>query len=174
VETLKPDVLVLDLMMGGMHGIEVTRQVRKKVPTTRIVVLSMHANEAYVVASLRSGASGYVLKDSAPTDLLTAIRKAAAGHRYLSDVLSERAIEAYTTEEREGEEDPYDTLTEREREVFHLAVEGRTSAEIADMLHISRRTAETHRSSLMRKLHIHGRAELMRYAIERGIVLTNR
>jgi two-component system response regulator NreC len=174
VEKLQPDVLVLDLMMGGVHGIEVTRQVPKLSPRTRVVILSMHSNEAYVVACLRAGARAYVLKDSDPEEFVTAIRRAAQGQRFLSSVLSERAVEAYAAGEKNAEDDPCSTLTNREREILHLAAEGRTSAEIADMLCISRRTADTHRSRLMRKLHVHSQAELIRYAIERGIVLSDK
>lgn len=169
-ERLKPDVLVLDLMMPGLTGLEVSRQVGKLSPQTRVVVLSMHANEAYVLETLRNGAYAYVLKDSGAEDLVTAVRQAAAGHRFLSPPLSERAIEAYQFRAGASSADPYETLTDRERQVFQLAAEGHTSTEIAARLGISPRTAETHRTNLMRKLNLRGHSELIRYALRRGIV----
>ena len=169
-ERLRPDVLVVDLMMPGLGGLEVVRQVRQRVPGTRVVVLSMHANEAYVLEALRNGASGYVLKDASVTELLQALRTAHQGHRYLSPVLSERAIAAYIEQARPTPVDLYDTLTTREREVLHLAAEGRTNAEIAARLTISPRTAETHRANLLRKLGLQNQTDLIRYALRRGLL----
>ena len=169
-ERLRPDVLVVDLMMPGLGGLEVVRQVRQRVPGTHVVVLSMHANEAYVLEALRNGASGYVLKDASVTELVQAVRTAHQGHRYLSPVLSERAIAAYVEQARPTPVDLYDTLTTREREVLHLAAEGRTNAEIAARLTISPRTAETHRANLLRKLGLQNQTDLIRYALRRGIL----
>lgn len=170
VERLTPDVLLIDLMLPGLSGLEVTRQVSHRVPTTRILILSMHANEAYVLQALSSGASGYILKGSSAEDVVRAIHEVMQGHRFLSPPLSERAIEAYMQKAQNAMLDPYDALTAREREVLHLAAEGRTNAEIASELSISPRTAEVHRANLMRKLSLHNQTELIRYALRRGIL----
>jgi len=170
VERLKPTILLLDLMMPGLNGLEVTRQVRQRWPETRVLILSMHANEAYVLEALRSGAAGYVLKDASAADLIQAVHEVAAGRRYLSPPLSERAIEAYVQRAEVASADDYETLSTREREVLQLAAEGRTNAEIAARLFISPRTVETHRANLMRKLGLHNQTELVRYAIQRGII----
>lgn len=170
VEQLQPDVLLLDLMMPGLGGLEITRQVSKRFLQTRIVILSMHANEAYVVEALSAGATAYVLKKSSPSELVQAIRDAALGQRYLSEPLSERLIDAYIQKIKSDLVDPYETLTEREREVLHLAAEGNTSAEIAARLSISNRTVEMHRGNMMHKLGLHSQADLIRYALRRGIL----
>ncbi|MFH1008233.1 MAG: response regulator transcription factor [Candidatus Latescibacterota bacterium] len=170
VERLKPDVLVLDLMMPGLNGSEITRRVRRRSPGTRVVVLSMYDNKAYVLETLEAGAMAYVLKVSPCEELVRAIREVAAGRRYLSPPLSEYVIEAYVRRIRESRLDPCDTLTKREREVLCLAAEGHSSTAIADRLFISPRTAETHRANMMHKLGLHTRTELVRYAIQRGII----
>ena len=169
-ERLQPDVLVLDLMMPGLNGLEVARQVSQRSPRTRIVILSMHSNEAYVLEALRNGATGYVLKDSSAADLVRAVREVTAGRRYLSPPLSERAIEAYTQKAKVAALDLYETLTTREREVLHLAAEGHTNREIADRLHISPRTVEVHRANMMHKLGLRTQTDLIRYALRRGIL----
>ena len=170
VERLRPDVLVLDLMMPSLNGLEVTRQVSQRSPRTHVVILSMHANEAYVLEALRAGAVAYVLKESTSAELVRAVREAVAGRRYLSPPLSERAIEAYMQKAESATLDPYETLTAREREVLHLVAEGHTNAEIADRLFISRRTVETHRANLMRKLGLRTQTDLISYALRRGIL----
>jgi DNA-binding NarL/FixJ family response regulator len=170
VERVKPDVLVLDLMMPGLNGLEVARQVTKRSPQTRVVVLSMYANEPYVLQALRNGASAYVVKDASPNELPKAIREAAAGRRYLSPPLTDRAIEAYLTRAGAASLDLYETLTTREREVLHLAAQGLSNAQIASRLSISPRTAETHRANLMHKLDLHNQSDLIQYAVRRGIV----
>jgi len=169
-ERLKPDVLIIDLMMPSLNGLEATRQVSQRSPHTRVVILSMHANEAYVLEALRNGAAGYVLKDSSAADLVHAVREVVAGRRYLSSPLSERAIAAYIQKASDVTLDPYEMLTNREREVLHLAAEGNTNAEIADQLSISPRTAETHRANLMHKLGLRTHTDLIRYALRRGIL----
>jgi two-component system, NarL family, response regulator NreC len=170
VERLRPDLLVVDLMMPGLGGLDVLVQVRQRVPQTRAIVLSMHADESYVLAALRNGAVGYVLKNAGVEDLLRAIRAVLGGQIYLSAPLSERAMVSYVERARESAGDAYDALTPREREVLHLVAEGRTSAEIAQRLSISPRTAEIHRTNLMRKLDLHSQTELVRYALRRGII----
>ena len=167
---LCPDVLVLDLMMPGLGGLEVTLQVGKRSPQTRVIILSMHADEAYVLEALRNGAAGYVLKESSADELVQAVREVVAGRRFLSSPLSERAIDAYVSKAQEVALDRYETLTAREREVLHLAAEGHTNAEIADRLSISSRTAETHRANMMRKLALRSQTDLIRYALRRGII----
>jgi DNA-binding NarL/FixJ family response regulator len=170
VKRLEPDVLIVDVMMPGLNGLEVTRQVCQRSPQTRVVVLSMHANEAYVIETLRAGAAAYVLKESTSDELVRAVRRAVAGHRYLSPPLSERAIEAYVQKAESAPLDPYETLTTRERQVLQLAAEGHTNADIAARLFISPRTVETHRAKLMRKLKLYTRTDLIRYALQRGII----
>jgi DNA-binding NarL/FixJ family response regulator len=169
VERLQPDVLVLDLMMPGLNGLEVLRQARQRRPDLIVIVLSMYANEAYVVEALRHGARAYILKEAGSSDLIHALREALAGRRYLSHPLSDRMIQAYIEKAQVEPDDPYDLLTERERQVFHLAAEGRSNAEIADRLSIGVRTVETHRANLMRKLGLNSHAELIRYAAQRGL-----
>ena len=170
VEKLLPDVLVVDLMIPGLNGLEITRQVRQRSPMTRIIILSMHANEPYVLEALKNGASGYVLKDSSGTDLIQAVRSVASGQRYLSPPLSERAVEAYMMKSQETTFDSYEGLTDREREVLQLAAEGLSNPDIAARLSISPRTVETHRANLMRKLGLKTQTDLIRYALKRGIL----
>jgi two-component system, NarL family, response regulator NreC len=170
VERLKPNVLMLDLMLPRLNGLEVTRRVSKSAPATRVLILSMHASEAYVIEAMRNGAVGYALKDVGPAELVKGVRDVAAGRRYLSPPLSEWAIEAYLEKAAGAPFDPYATLTAREREVLQLAGEGFTSSQIGDRLGISGRTAETHRSNLMRKLDLHNQVDVVRYARARGLV----
>lgn len=170
VKKLSPDVVVLDLMMPGLNGLEAARQIRKERPQTGIVILSMYDDEGFVLEALANGSSGYVLKDAGSADLARAVREVAAGHRYLSPSLSDRAIEAYQRLGHAGTLDKYDTLTTREREVLQLSVEGHTNSEIATRLGISVRTAETHRSRVMHKLGVHTQTDLIRYALRRGII----
>jgi two-component system response regulator NreC len=156
--------------MPGLNGIEVTRQIRKRSPHTKIVILSMHADDEYVLEALRCGANGYVLKDAGATELVEAVRDVANEKRYLSPELAERAIDAYVRQTQETTLDRYETLTDREREVLHLAAEGLTNTEVAARLSLSSRTIENHRANMMRKLGLHNQTELVRYAIKRGII----
>lgn len=169
-ERLQPDVLVLDLMMAGINGLEVTRQLNKKFPKIAIVILSMHSNEAYVLESLRSGARAYILKESPPEELIHAVKEVFAGRRYLSNPLTERAINAYTNTIEAKTVDPYEQLTTREREILQLTAQGQTNVEIAERLFISPRTVETHRTNLMRKLELHNHAQLIQFAIQHEII----
>jgi DNA-binding NarL/FixJ family response regulator len=170
VERLRPEVLVVDLMMPGLGGLEVVRQIHQKHSDVRIAVLSMHANEAYVVEALKNGASAYVLKQAPARALVEAIRAIAAGGRYLSPPLSEDKIAAYQQRTRAATVDLYDTLSTREREVLKLAAEGLTNAAIGERLQIGKRTVETHRANLIRKLDLKSQADLVRFAIHRGLV----
>jgi two-component system response regulator NreC len=170
VERFGPAILVADLMMPGLNGTEVARQVVRRYPQTRVILLSMHVNEAHVMEALRNGASGYVRKDANAADLIRAIREVAAGHLYLSPPFSDKAIEAYRKRAEEAAIDPYTSLSEREREVLHLAAEGLGNTEVGGRLGISPRTVETHRANVMRKLGLHRQMDLVRYALRRGIV----
>lgn len=171
VEHLNPRVLVLDLMLPGLNGLEVTRQLTKRESPTKVVILSMHANEAYVLAALRNGAAAYVLKDSSASDLVRAVREVLGGRRYLSPPLSEPAMAMYLEKAKTSNNlDIYETLTSREREVLQLAAEGHTTSEIATRLFISPRTVETHRANFMHKLALRTQTDLIRYALQRGIL----
>jgi DNA-binding NarL/FixJ family response regulator len=172
ITQLQPEMAVLDVRLPDLDGIEVARRTRETSPRTKVVILSMHGDEPYVLDALRHGVLGYVLKGSATTDLLTAVHAAMEGRRFLSPPLADRAIEAYarggTLDARPP--DRYELLTAREREVLHLAAQGLGNTEIGDRLAISPRTAETHRANLNRKLGIQSQTELVRFAIARGIV----
>jgi DNA-binding NarL/FixJ family response regulator len=170
VAQLKPDILIVDLMMPGLNGLDITRQIERYSPTTNIIVLTMHADESYVRKALASGAKGYVLKDSKITDLLQAINAVLAGGRYLSPPLSERVLDVYLQNAEETNEDSYERLTNREREIFQLVAEGNTSPQIAERLSISSRTVEVHRSNIMRKLNLYSHTDLIRFAIRQGIL----
>lgn len=170
VEKLQPNLLVVDVMMPGLNGLEVARQVLSRSSNTRIVVLSMHSDEAYVLEALKNGVLGYVLKDSSVDDLIRALNDVSCGMLYLSPPLSQRAIQSYTQRAQETVSGPYSQLTGREREVMQLTVDGLTNAKIAERLSISPRTAETHRANLMRKLNVRTQAELIRLAFRTGIL----
>ncbi|HEV3214690.1 MAG TPA: response regulator transcription factor [Vicinamibacterales bacterium] len=169
-EALKPDVLILDLMLPNLGGLQILRELRKLQLPTRVVVLSMHSSEAYVTEALGLGALGYVIKDSGADDLIRAVRQVAAGRSFLSPPLSESLLEAYNQRLQATSRDPYETLTTREREVLLLAAQGHTSAEIAAQLAISPRTAESHRSNLMQKLGLRSQSDLIRFALRRRIL----
>lgn len=169
-ERLQPDVLVLDLMMKNLSGLEVARQVKQRVSRSRVVILSMHSDVAYVVEALRAGAIGYVLKESGAEELIQAVRAAAAGRRYLSSPITEESLRDYLQRAEKSGPNPVDTLTPREREVLHLTAEGCSGTEIADRLFISSRTVESHRANLMRKLGVRNQKELIRFAVQRGIL----
>ena len=172
VARLTPDALVLDLMMPGLNGLEVIRHVHRRSPDVRIIVLSMHADEGYILEALRNGAVGYVLKDASADNLITAVRTAAAGTRYLSPALNETVSIELSRQALEAAPDPYEKVTAREREVLQLAAEGHTNEAIAAMLFISRRTAEVHRTRVLEKLHLHNQTGLVKYAIRKGLVST--
>lgn len=168
-EALKPDVLVVDMMMPGLNGLEVLRQLKRISPLTHAIVLSMQSVNAYVVEALNLGADGYVLKDTGPSELINAIHAVTQGSRYISEKLLER-LETNGRNVEDAPMDTYQTLTAREREILQLTVEGKSSTEIGEKLVISPRTVEVHRSKLMKKLALHNQTELIRYAIKRGIL----
>ena len=169
-ESLRPAIMIVDLMMPNLNGLEVLRQVSRRSPKTRMIVLSMQSAEPYVVETFRSGAIGYVLKDSAPDELINAIQLALLNVKYLSPKLPERLLDIITKPMEQAKLDLYETLTDREREVFQMATEGKTAPEIARLLSISPRTVELHRGRMMKKMGFHSQTELVRYAIKRGIL----
>jgi DNA-binding NarL/FixJ family response regulator len=169
VDKHKPALLILDLNMPRMHGLEVLKQVRASSPQTRVIVLSMHNDEPYVIEALRAGAAAYLLKGSESQEIAQAFKDVMAGRRYLSAPLSEWAINALTTRVADTT-DPLATLSPREREVLQFAAEGYGNPEIAEKLFISPRTAETHRTNLMRKLALQSQTDLVRFSIRKGII----
>jgi two-component system, NarL family, response regulator NreC len=170
LDSLKPDVIVLDVMMPRLGGLEVARQVRRRSPGTKVVILSMYADEAYVLEALRAGALAYVLKSCSPDEFVAAIKEAALGRPYLSPPLSDIAIRAYINAAQASSLDAPEPLSPREREVLHLAAQGYTTSHISDILSISKQTAQTHRRNMMRRLKLHSQTDLVRYAIEKGIL----
>nr|ALS88807.1 helix-turn-helix domain protein [uncultured bacterium] len=173
VEKNQPDILILDLMMPGLNGLEVARLVRQRSPATRIVILSMHKDEAYVVEALQAGALAYVLKDAGLDEIVRAIRQVLAGQRYLSPPLSDDNITSYMDQAKTASLDRYQTLTAREREILQLTAEGLSGVEIGERLFISPRTVESHRANMMRKLRLRNQRQLVRYAMERGLLSKN-
>ncbi|MEW6027928.1 MAG: response regulator [Chloroflexota bacterium] len=167
----RPDVVLMDIGLPDMSGIEAARQIKSSHPGVAIVALTIHEDEEYFFKMLEAGASGYVPKRAAPEELLTAIRAAAAGEVYLYPSLAKLLVKDYLTQEREAEtKSTLDGLTEREQEVLSLLAEGATNDEIAAALVISPKTVERHRENIMRKLNLHSRVELVRYAIRKGII----
>lgn len=169
-ERLQPDIAIVDLMLPGLGGLAVAAQIRAIAPHTRTLVFSMHADNAYVREAFKHGAVGYVLKDADATEIVHAVRVVSEGRRYLSRALAERAIDSYLQQADDTTLDWVEMLTAREREVLQLAAQGATNAEIGARLTISPRTAETHRANLMRKLGLHTQADLLRYAVQHGLL----
>jgi DNA-binding NarL/FixJ family response regulator len=166
---LKPDVVVLDVSMPHLSGLEAARRIRETLPGTRILVLTMHDDEEYVLKMVRAGASGYLLKDSAASELMAGIRALKAGKVFFGPQASRALADAYQSD-RPLADDPYERLTDREREVFQLVVEGKTNAQIADVLFISPKTVDNHRTRLMEKLGVHGTADLVRFAAKHKLL----
>lgn len=168
---LKPDVAVLDVAMPLLNGIDATQQIVRKVPETKVLVLSMHSDEAYVTRALQAGATGYMLKDSAGKDLLKGIASVAAGQAYFSPAIARLMLDDYVRRVSGTDVvDRYETLSAREREIFQLIAEARTNKEVAELLEISPATVETHRARILQKLDIHNTAELVLYAVRRGVI----
>ncbi len=170
-EQHKPDIAILDVAMPLLNGIETTRQITRRVPGTRVLVLSMHADEAYVTQMLQAGATGYLLKDSADVDLIQAVSEVAKGKSFFSPAIARVMLDDYVRQLADkGVTDRYQLLSEREREIFQLIAEGKTNKEIASLLSISPSTVETHRAHIMEKLDLHSAAEIVLYAVRRGVI----
>ena len=168
---LRPDVVILDLAMPRLNGVEAVQQIERKAAGVRVLVLSMYADEAYVTRAVRAGAAGYLLKDSADADLIRAVAAVAQGKSFFSPTVAKIILDEYGRQlAARGVTDRYDTLSEREREVFQLIAEGYTNKEVADLLHISPATVETHRAHIMEKLDVHSTAELVLSAVRKGVI----
>jgi len=168
---LQPDVAVLDIGMPLLNGIEAARQIVKRSPSVRVLILSMHSDEAYITQALQAGATGYLLKDSADTDLIRGISDVAAGRSFLSPVVAKVMLDDYLRHLAEkGIVDRYQSLSEREREIFQLIAEAYSNKEIADVLGVSQATVETHRAHILQKLDLHNTAELVLYAVRHGVI----
>ena len=170
-EQHRPDVAILDVAMPLLNGIEATRQIKRRLPDTRVLVLSMHADEAYVTQILQAGATGYLLKDSADVDLLQAVEEAANGRSFFSPAIARAMLDDYRRQATDkGTGNRYELLSEREREIFQLIAEAKTNKEIAALLSVSPSTVETHRAHIMEKLDVHSAAEIVLYAVRRGVI----
>jgi two-component system, NarL family, response regulator NreC len=169
--SLKPDVVVMDIGMPNLNGIEAAHQMTQSFPEIAVVMLSMHSDESYVLRALKAGAKGYLLKDSAESDLIRAVKAVAESKSFFSPAVSKVLLDDYVRKlKRSGAEDAYDLLTPREREVLQLVAEGKSNKDIANMLNLSVYTVETHRSNIMEKLNLHGIPELILYAVRKGII----
>ena len=170
-EQLKPDVVVMDIGMPSLNGIEACRQIHDSLPGSQVIMLSMHSDEGYVLRALKAGAKGYMLKDSAEADLASAIRAVTAGKSFFSPAVSKILLEDYMRKlKRTGAEDSFDLLSPREREVLQLVAEGKSSKEVANLLDLSVYTVETHRAKVMQKLNLHKIPELILYAVRKGVI----
>ena len=169
--SLKPDLLVMDIGMPNLNGIEAAHQITQANPATAIVILSMHSDESYVLRALKAGAKGYLLKDSAESDLIRAVHAVAGGKSFFSPAVSKVHLDDYVRKlQRSGAEDAYDLLTPREREILQLIAEGKSNKDVANLLNLSVYTVETHRSNIMEKLNLRGIPELILYAVRKGII----
>jgi DNA-binding NarL/FixJ family response regulator len=181
VKTYQPDVVLMDIAMAGLNGLEATARVTKEFPAVRVIILSMHSTEEYVAQALRAGAAGYLLKDAAAAELELAVTSVARGETYLSPAVSKHVIADYLRRAGggaaggdEGTPSPAALLTPRQREILQLIAEGHSTKEIAALLHLSVKTVETHRMQLMARLDVHDVAGLVRYAIRVGLVMPDR
>lgn len=170
-ETLKPDVVVLDITMPNLNGIEAARQINAKHPGVAIVILSMHSDESYVLRALKAGARGYLLKESQESDFIRAIRLVSQGQAYFSPAVSRLLVEDYVRQLQDRDiEDSYELLTPRERELLQLIAEGKSNKDIANLLNLSVHTIETHRGNILEKLNLHSIPELILYAVRKGVI----
>jgi DNA-binding NarL/FixJ family response regulator len=164
--TLSPDIALLDVTMPGLNGLEAATRLRESSPATRVIILSMHANDAYVRTALKAGAAGYLLKSATAEELQSALHTVARGEIYLSPAVSKQVVKGFV----DGDESPLDALTTRQREILQLIAEGRSTKEVGFMLSISVKTVETHRAQIMERLEIHDLAGLVRFAIRTGLI----
>jgi DNA-binding NarL/FixJ family response regulator len=170
-QATKPDVVVLDIAMPHLNGTEAAQRIVEALPNTAVIMLSMHSDEGYVLRALRSGAKGYLVKDSAEGDLIEAIKAVSEGKAFFSPEVSKMLVEDYVREIRtRGVEDSYELLTAREREILHLLAGGKSNKEIATLLQLSLFTVETHRRNLQEKLNLHSLAEVILYAVRKGLI----
>ncbi len=170
-QAMQPDIAILDIGMPLLNGIDATRQIVRRLPQTRVLILSMYSEDAYVTRAVQAGARGYLLKDSADTDLIRGVSAVAAGKSFFSPAVAKVMLDDYVRHLAEkGVVDRYDALSEREREIFQLIAEGRGNKEIAELLAISPGTVETHRAHIFQKLDLHSAAEVALYAVRRGII----
>ena len=170
-QAVKPDVVVMDIAMPNLNGIEAARQIVLQNPAIAVAVLSMHSDESYVIRALKAGARAYLLKDSAESDLIGAIKALSDGKSFFSPAISRLLMEDYMRQlERKGVEDSYELLTTREREILQLLAEGKSNKEVANMLNLSLYTVETHRTHILQKLNLHTVPELILYAVRKGII----
>ena len=168
---LEPDVAVLDIAMPLLSGIEATRQILRRLPDVGVLILSMHSEEAFITQALQAGARGYLLKDSADTDLIRGVTAVAAGKSFFSPAAAKVMLDDYLRHlAKKGIVDRYEALSEREREIFQLVAEGHSNKDVADLLSISVATVETHRAHILQKLDVHSTAELVLYAVRRGVI----
>jgi DNA-binding NarL/FixJ family response regulator len=169
--SLQPDVAILDVGMPQLNGIDATAQIVRKQPSVQVLILSMHEDEAYITRAVKAGARGYLLKDSAGADLIGAVAAVAAGKSYFSPPVAKVVLDEYVRRLADrGIVDRFDALSEREREIFQLVAEGRSTKEVAELLSVSPATVETHRAHILQKLDIHSTAELVLYAVRRGVI----
>jgi RNA polymerase sigma factor (sigma-70 family) len=170
-EELSPDIVVMDIAMPNLNGIQATEQLVKKNPELGVIVLSMHSDESYVLRALAAGARGYLLKDNAEVDLYRAVHDVARGKPFFSPAIANALLEDYMRQmQQRGLHDSYDLLTDREKEILQLLAEGKSNKEVATILNVSTNTVETHRTRLMQKLNLHSAAEIVLYAVRKGIV----
>jgi two-component system response regulator NreC len=168
---LEPDVTVLDIAMPRLNGVEATRQIARRLPGVRILIVSMYSDDVYVTQTLQAGAHGFILKDCADADLVRAVTDLASGRSFFSPAVSKVVLDDYVRQLAErGITDRFEALSEREREVFQLIAEGRSNKDIAALLHISPGTVETHRAHIMEKLDVHSAAEIVLYAVRKGVI----
>jgi len=169
--TLKPDIAILDIGMPLLNGIEATAQIVRRMPGAHVLILSMHSDEAYITRALQAGAQGYLLKDSADAELIRAVNSVSTGKSFFSPVVARVMLDDYVRHlASKGIADRYEALSEREREIFQLVAEGHSNKEVAELLHVSPATVETHRAHILEKLDVHNTAELVLFAVRRGII----
>ena len=167
---LEPDVVLMDIAMRDLSGLEATAEIRERAPRVNVLALTMHDREEYFFAMLKAGALGYVLKESEPAELIAAIRAVYRGEALLSPIVTKAVLEDYLSQQTENTASGYDCLSLREKEVLRLTVEGKTTREMAEMLHLSPKTVEKHRASMMHKLGLQSLPELIKYAIRKGLI----